>query len=217
MKKILLAVSLLSVLSVASLRGEDKIASLLSEMEKTDNAIKALSFSFTQEISYTLTGEKQNVAGEIVFSKPDSFNFKQSKPMIQTIVANKKKVWIYTPSYNQVVTDTWRRWANNGVIPNSITTFSSGWSEMKKKYIFSYGGEDAQFYILNLKPKKKEAFSWAITMWVDRKDFCPRKMLLVGENIRISTVCENYKINPALDLKMFNFVPPSGVDIIEMP
>jgi outer membrane lipoprotein carrier protein len=186
-------------------------------MEKADAGITTLSFSFTQEITYTLTSESQTVIGDIIFTKPDSIYFKQQKPLDQVIIANKKKVWIYTPSYNQVVTDTWKKWVNNGVIPNSITTFSSGWGDMEKNYVFGFESEDDQFYILNLKPKKKDHFDWSIEMWVDKKDYCPRKILLYGENVRIKTQCDNYKINPVINKALFDFVPPKGTDVIEMP
>ena len=43
---------------------------------------------------------------------PDSIRIRQKNPVDQTIVTNGKKVWVYTPSYNQVIVDSWKKWAS---------------------------------------------------------------------------------------------------------
>src|SRR3989339_318446 len=109
---------------------------VMALIEKADEATNTFQFEFKQEISYLLTNETQANTGEVSFSKPHSLYLKQNKPVEQVIIANGKKVWIYTPGYKQVVEDTWKKWMNNSMVPASLINFGKGWGELKKKYTF---------------------------------------------------------------------------------
>jgi len=93
-----------------------KLDDILAGLEKNDQSMENVQFTYEQEISYTLTNEVQRNSGQMIFSKPEYFYFKQDKPLEQIIVSNGKKVWIYTPSYKQVIVDAWSRWINSGVL-----------------------------------------------------------------------------------------------------
>jgi len=71
------------------------------------------------------------------------------------------------------------------------------------------GSKIPDFYI-----KEKER---GFKFWVEAKTFVIEKMILTGENILITTYAYDYKLNPPVDKKLFDFKPPKGVEIMKMP
>ena len=115
-----------------------------------------------------------------------------------------------------------QKWLKSGFIPDSIMSFSSDWSGLRKNYDFSYVGSEGNYYIILLKPVNKSeklyySDAWQMKLLVDSKDLVPHKVMLEGENVSIVTETEKYQINPMLDNQLFNFKKPKEVEIIEMP
>ncbi len=197
------------------------IATTLEDVMKlvqaADKNITTLQFGYRQEISYTLTNEKQVNTGTVSFLKPDSLYLTQTKPLEQTIVADGKKVWIYTPSYKQVIEDDWKKWANNSMVPASLVNFGKGWDDLKKQYTFSYMGSEGTDYILSLTPaagKKNNLFE--IMLWINSASGMPVRIVLKGENVSVTTQIMDQKINPTLDKKIFKFTAPPGVESLKI-
>ena len=191
------------------------LGKFLLDMENSEKAIQNISFDFSQEIVFTLTKEKQTSAGQVSFMKPGNIYVKQTKPIEQVIVSDGKKVWIYTPGYNQVISDNWKKWTKNSMIPDSLLNMNQNWPELKKNYIFSYAGMEGKDRILLLTPAKKGG--WKISFWINEDNFSISRLLLSADNIRITTYSYNYKINnSAMDKKLFKFSPPKGAEILKM-
>jgi outer membrane lipoprotein-sorting protein len=188
----------------------------LSDMEKSEKTVNSVSFDYTHELIFTLTNETQSSAGEAVFLKPDNIYVKQLKPVAQTIITNGSKVWIFTPGYNQVIQDSWKKWAKSALVPASLVNMGQNWKELRQKYTFSYLATDGQNQVLLLTGKRDD--SWKLKLWVDSASFVVDKMILSGENVSITTLASNYKINdPEVDKAIFDFKPPKGVEIMKMP
>jgi len=188
----------------------------LSDMEKSEKTVNSVSFGYTQEITFTLTNEKQDSAGEAVFLKPDNIRVKQLKPVQQTIITNGSKVWIFTPEYNQVIQDSWSKWTKNALIPESLVNMGQNWKELRQKYTFTYLAQEGQNQVLLLTGKADG--SWKLKIWVDATTFVVNKMILSGENVAVTTLAFDYKFNdPAIDKALFDFKPPKGVEIMKMP
>jgi outer membrane lipoprotein carrier protein len=188
---------------------------LLAAMEQADQAVTTGRFSFTQDVVYTLTGEKQRTSGTVAFKKPASVSLSQQEPVEQHIISDGKKVWIYTPSYKQVVQDTWKKWTANSMVPDTLFNFGQNLPELRGKYHFSYRGQDGDFYLLHLAPKAPE--QWSITLWVSTATCMPVRVRMEGENIALVTEAKNVEINPSLDRTLFTFTPPPGIDVITLP
>ena len=188
---------------------------IISKMEESEKRIESVQFEFTQEISYTITGEKQSNSGEAIYQKPDCLYMKHKNPLEQVIISNGKKVWIYTPSYNQVLVDNWKKWTSSSMVPASMINFGQNLNDLKKKYTFNYAGREDNKYVLLLVPQKKE--QWQLKLWIEPESFIPSRASLSGENITITTQTRNFKVNPKLDKGMFNFQAPKGVDVLNLP
>jgi len=202
---------------------EVKLDNILRNLEKNDQTMVSVKFNYTQEISYSLTNEVQRNSGEMIFAKPNDIYFRQNNPLEQIIVSNGKKVWIYTPSYKQVIVDVWSRWINSGILPNSTLSLNLNWTEMKSKYSFEYIGLDEGSYLLLLSPLKTknsgtsgDGDNWKLKIWIDPTDFKPVRTDLIGENIKVMTRISEYTRNAQSDKSIFNFKVPDGVEVMNM-
>jgi len=204
------------LLSVSGLRAaEPTVDDIMARMEKAEANIQAVSFEFTQEIAYTVTREKQKNAGEVIFQKPANLYVKQKNPLEQIIISNGKKVWIYTPSYRQVLVDNWKKWMGSSLAPASLLNFGQNYRDLKSKYIFSFVGTEQGKYVLLLTPRSKEV--WQLKLWIDADLLFPAKAALFGDSVTITTETLNYRLNPPIDKKLFIFQAPSGVDVLNVP
>lgn len=189
---------------------------LIQRMVTAEKDIRAVSFSFTQDIVYNLTNEKQTNKGEINFQKPRRLHVRQFNPIEQIIVSNGKKVWIYTPTYGQVVVDNWKKWIKNTMVPSSMFDFNgASWAEMQKQYTFTYDGDEDGAHVMSLAPIA--AGGWRMKFWIDTQTLMPVKAVLYGDNITVTTRTADYKLNPDIDAKLFDFKTPAGVEVLTLP
>ncbi|MFC1501698.1 outer membrane lipoprotein carrier protein LolA, partial [Elusimicrobiota bacterium] len=103
-KKIFIFIFLCSITSNLY-SAELSLEEIMSEMDLCDEKIESVRFDFKQDIIYEITGETQTNSGAITLQRPSKFYIVQKKPVEQIIVSNGKKVWIYTPTYNQVLVE----------------------------------------------------------------------------------------------------------------
>jgi outer membrane lipoprotein carrier protein len=193
---------------------------LISKMEQAEKQIQGAQFDFEQEIAFTLTNERQKNSGQVKFKKPDIVFMRQSNPIEQFILADGKKVEIYTPSYNQVIVDSWEKWTNNSMIPTSLLSLGNNWEDLKKEYNFSYLGLSDGNYQLGFSPKQQaegDKPAWQMKMSVDSKNFVPISVVLKSENFEATTITKNYQINPKFDKKAFKLALPKNVETIKLP
>ena len=201
---------------ISSIASAVTLEDVMELVDSADKSTYALQFEYKQEIAYTLTNEKQANSGVVSFIKPDSLYLTQSKPLEQVIVANGKKVWIYTPSYKQVIEDDWKKWADNSMVPASLVSFGKGLSDLRKKYTFSYMGAEGSDYVLSLTSLTKNGNNlFELMLWINSAGF-PERIVLKGENVTVTTQIINQKVNPALDKNLFKFKAPVGVEILKI-
>lgn len=210
-----LIISVLFIAAGFSFAAENNLDDILKKMEEADKKVSSAQFNYSQEILYTLTGEKQETSGTVFFKKPDKIKINQVKPLEQIITTDGKNVWVYTPSYGQVITGKWKQWASSSFIPSSLLSFSQGWADLKKNYSFTYSGQDNDCHLISMSPRQKDA--WQLELWVTTDTFVPCRTKLSGDNITIGTKTSSYKVNITMDDKTFNFTAPKGTDILHLP
>jgi outer membrane lipoprotein carrier protein len=217
------SVAFVSAMSADATATDTKLNDILIALERNDNATENVKFSYKQEIQYVLTKETQHNSGEMIFDKPNNFYFKQFNPLEQNIISNGKKVWVYTPSYKQVVVGDWKSWLNSGFIPNSSISMSLNWGELKKHYSFYYMGEEENCYVIQLTPLKgvnappsSVLSDWKMKLWVNVQDYKLTRADLIGENVNVVTKISDYITNSKINKNIFNFKTPSGVEIMKM-
>ena len=194
---------------------EPSLNEIVTHLEQVEKEVQSASFSYTQDISYSLTGEKQSSSGTVLFQKPSRLRIVQKKPAEQVIVSNGKKVWVYTPAYHQVLVDSWKKWLKNSMVPSSLLNFGNTWSDLKNKYTFTRAGNEDGMAVLVMIPKNKDA--WKLKFWIDGDSFIPVRTQLSGENVTITTKTVNYRKNPSIDSSTFTFTPPAGTETIILP
>ncbi|MHB9154124.1 MAG: LolA family protein [Endomicrobiales bacterium] len=188
---------------------------LLGDLQKSEDKIQGLRFQFQQDIIYNLTGEKQTNTGEVTFKKPSNLHVKQNNPLEQVIVSNGSKVWIYTPAYQQVIVDSWKKWSENSMVPASIISMRGNWADLNKRFSFSYQGMDEDAYVVMMSPRGRE--KWKVKLWIEKLHYIPVKSSFLGDSVTVNTTMTKYDINPDVDKQLFNFKPPKGVDVLHLP
>ena len=205
---------MLSLCPAASFSKDMTLDEITAKMEEADRNVNSLNFEFTQEIVYNLTNEKQVASGKVSFMKPEYVRITENAPLEQEIIANGSKVWIYTPKYRQVIVDSWKKWAKDSMIPESLFNFGKSWKELKNKYVISYEGQDGDRYVLLFKPAGGQSLQ--MRFWVESGSFIPVKVVITGENVTIRTEIVAKTINPKIDKALFNFKAPPGIEVMNL-
>jgi outer membrane lipoprotein-sorting protein len=192
---------------------EDNLASILKSMSESESKAQSLEVDYKEEILYTAASQKQQIIGNLKFIKPKSFFIVQKTPQEQRIYISNNKVIVWTPSNSQAIINSWKAVINTEWTPITMIDFASNWQTMQKSNSLRYISENADNYILELIPISEE---WIMTIHISKDTLRPSKTLLKGEGYNINIDFSNYKINQISNRSIFNFKPPSGVEIINL-
>jgi len=202
-------------LSITASAQSIKIEDLLAKMESAEQSISSLEFEFVQEILFVLTNETSSSAGKVSFAKPDNIRVEMYSPIEQSIVTNGKKVWIYTPKYNQVIVDSWQKWASNSFVPVSLIKFGKQWKDLRKKYEITLERSEDKAFVLLFIPKNKSEYK--MRFWIEADSYIPVKIELLGINVTATTEMKSKAINPVIEKSRFSFKEPAGVEVLNLP
>ncbi|MGA2090018.1 MAG: outer-membrane lipoprotein carrier protein LolA [Endomicrobiales bacterium] len=214
MKNKILVIALLAGIVTRAGAMDQKAADILQHMDAAEKKITTLVFDYSEEINYCLTKERQRMNGTVSCAMPNKLAVKQTSPLLQDIISDGKKVWVYTPTYHQVLVDNFKKWEKSSFVPSSLITIGRTAQEIRKKYTVTVSSETAGVVILDLVPLKKDA--WRMTLWIDHQTYLPQRAVFDGDNVTISLSVSGYLINTTLDPGMFSFTAPSGVEEIKV-
>ncbi|MDR0822869.1 MAG: outer-membrane lipoprotein carrier protein LolA [Endomicrobium sp.] len=216
MKKtlILLAVFVFCFSSqISSQSDSSQLSDILNSMRESEKSTNSLEVDYKEEILYTSALQKQEINGNLKFLKPKRFFIFQKTPQEQRIYINNNKVTVYTPSNAQAIINNWKDVLNSDFTPISMVDFASNWQTSQKSNSLRYVSEDSQNYVLELSPNKKD---WTMALYISKSIFRPVKVILKNSGYTMTVVFSNYKTNQIASNSIFNFKPPSGVEIINL-
>jgi outer membrane lipoprotein carrier protein len=193
----------------AGLRAAASPDELLSRIEKAEDSVQTLTFSFTQKTRIKVTEEDQVIDGKAYFRRPDRFRVEHLSPRPMTAVSDGKTIWVHNPARNQVITDQWENWAASSGFPRGLMPFQEKTQNLRLKYNITREGEDQLVFV----PKEPGAWPYVVRVWVDPKGF-PRRTELESDSLKTSTEVRNLEANPALPDSLFIFKTPRGADVI---
>ncbi|HBE88766.1 MAG TPA: hypothetical protein DDW67_06455 [Elusimicrobia bacterium] len=188
---------------------------VLARLMEWDSALTSLKASFTQTVLFSDAGLEQKVEGTLSYLKPDRLRIEHTAPTRQTIVTDKKDIWIYKPDDSQAVKTRWEDWKN---LQNSgfsgIMDFGN-YSELaeRNKVTAVPPAETGGMVKLILTPADRKGL-YTLTLMLSATDYFPARADLVVEATKISTVLTDTRRNAGLDEKLFDFTPPKGTEII---
>jgi outer membrane lipoprotein carrier protein len=154
--------------------------------------------------------------GTVYLKKGGKLRWEYSQPTPQEIVSDGKKLWVYTPSLNQV---------NVGEAPEVLAgpagSFLAGLGKLREHFGVRFLNPaqplDADGnYVLDLTPKRPLPTLSRLVLAVD-KEFQLKKAVVHDQfENTVTMTFARLAVNSNLPDKLFTFVPPQGVATVPM-
>lgn len=182
---------------------------IIHKVQAKFKSLKALSMHF--EVSYQ-TGDGVNAEeGRLYLDNKDRFRMDTAK---QTIVCDRKTLWSYNLSDNQVVLYDAEAEGQPFFTPNQLLF------DFPKKYRVE-GVSDTLLgnlpcYLLQLAPKDETDPARLLQVWVDKKEYFTHRFRL--EDLAGNVTIFNFKdfvTGKNLPDSTFQFTPPKGAEVID--
>ncbi len=200
-------------MTVAAAESDLNLEQILDRMETqyTNNSFKA---EFAQESTLKAMDISDFASGKIFVRYPGMMRWEYEKPDKQVIITDAKKLWIYRPDDNQVMTGSAPAFFSDG----KGASFLSDIKLVRRKFKISLEpSKDNFFYELKLQPIEKTLDVNDIRLSVTKKTFTVIRIITYnsyGDENRIELI--NHRFNVDLDDKLFSFDIPPGVDVLQI-
>ena len=190
-----------------------KVEQILDRMEVqyTDKSFKA---EFAQESTLKAMDITDFATGKMFVRYPGMMRWEYEKPEKQVIITDAKKLWIYRPADNQVMTGSAPAFFTDG----KGASFLSDIKLIRQKFKISLEpSKDNFFYELKLLPLEKTLDVTDIRLSVTKNTFTVIRIVTYnsyGDENRIELI--NHQFNVKLDNKLFSFDIPPGTDVLQI-
>jgi len=201
--KFLSVLASLMMVSISAHAGQglDSLDSFLKNM-------KTLQGQFVQTQFNTDRRETQRASGTLEMSRPGKFRWVYVQPYHQELVADGESLWIYDQDLEQVTQKPLLQATAQAPIMLLLEKKS-----LDKDYLLTDLGNDQGLDWVGLKPRKDEADVREVKLAFE-KSMLARMQLTDAFGQATLIEFKEMKMNPKLAEGAFNFVPPSGVDVV---
>lgn len=193
-----------------------ELETVVSSLQNNYKKINDYRASFVQESKIKGYPRPQTSSGDVFYRKPGMMRWNYDKPEAQEIVTDGKVLWMYTPSLDQVMKADFAMTSQSKV----AEAFLSGMGNISKDFNISIKNskDTKNDIILMLTPKDKNDPVKSLVLSVDRETIYVRKSVMtdIYGNVTIVSLSD-FKVNTGIKKKLFDFVPPEGVEIIAPP
>jgi outer membrane lipoprotein carrier protein len=202
-------------ISFADILPLNELIAKTQERYKKTQDIKA---QFIQEVTIKSVNKTEREEGVVYVKNPRRMLWVYSKPKAKKLIINPKKAWLYIPEDRAAyVQDT-----ENIYRSKLAVKFLSGIGKLSEDFHVGFSKPDTVDrngdYLLTLVPKVSDTGVDKLYLTIDKEDFQIIQCSftdLYGNMTRIRLA--DIRINNNLDDKLFNFKPPSGVEVFNMP
>ncbi len=193
---------------------------VLERLEQKEKNMTSLKFDFKQDIHFLEGDLKASAEGEALFAKMGKMKIVKKKPEEQWTVSNGKKVWMYTPGYNQVWTGTLKDWTKASLLPQGFVPFHNYVNDLKKGFSLSLKGPskaDAGASTVRLRAVPKEAdLGYELELVLSTESWLLSQTIFTSGSARVVTTLSKLEVNPFISEPAFEFKPPAGTDVIPL-
>ena len=185
------------------------LESVVSDIQKTYESIVTLTFEFTQELSMNGMESLFEATGKAVFKKPGMMRWDYITPDKQQIVSDGKTIWIFQPSFNQVIVSSFPKERN------VARDFLSGMGRLNEDFSIALLEGSSSPYHLKLTPKEPQTNTTGLIIRVNEKTSMVEEFTnfdLLGNATKIKM--KKIKINAELSSDLFSFTIPEGAKVI---
>ena len=190
-----------------------KLGQILDRME-AQYTNKSFQAEFSQESTLKAMDITDFATGKIYVRYPGMMRWEYDKPDKQVIITDAKKLWIYRPADNQVMTGSAPAFFSDG----KGASFLSDIKLIRQKFKISLvKSKDNFFYELNLQPIEKTLDVTDISISVTKNTFTVIRIVTYnsyGDENRIDLL--NHQFSAELDDALFSFDIPPGTDVLKI-
>ena len=151
----------------------------------------------------------QKSTGQFYLSRPGKFRWSYKKPFEQEIISNSGKVWFYDVDLEQVTVKK-----IDESLGSTPALLLSGEIDLEENFILQQQGVDEDLLWIKLSPKNEESgFNYILIGLNDKQIGGMELSDSFGQLTRI--YFSKLKKNKPIDVSIFEFVAPKGVDVFE--
>ena len=175
---------------------------------------KSFTAEFGQESTLKAMDITDYASGKMYVRYPGMMRWEYEKPEKQIIITDGKRLWIYRPDDNQVMTGSAPAFFSDG----KGASFLSDIKLIREKFnISKVQSTDDYFYELKLEPREKTLDVSDIRISVTKNTFTVIRIITYnsyGDENRIELI--NNTFNVKLDDSLFSFDIPPGADVLKL-
>ena len=194
------------------------VGDIAQKLQSSYENAKDLKADFVQEAMIKSIKKTQREEGLLFFKNPKNMIWEYTKPQGKKLVINSQKAWLYLSREKVVYTQK-----SESIFQSKfLINFFSGSGKLKNDFVIKYAEPKAYDkdgnYLLVLTPREKTAACNLIKLTIDKNNFYILQVSFDDVMGNTTTLkFSNISINTGLAQKMFQFKPPAGVEVFEMP
>ena len=197
--------SLFTIVLTTNVYAEDSTI----QLDKFLDGLESMSATFEQTLLNQYGEELEKSMGMMHLRRPGMFHWAYSEPYVQYLISDGVNLWIYDEDLEQVsIRDI------SNMIDDSPAAILAGDIDIDAHYIVMNSESSGDIDWLELTPRDIESQYIAIRLGFQNEQLV--RMILfdsLGQTTQI--VLLDIERNNTLDIELFQFTPPAGVDVID--
>ena len=213
MKAILryIAFAFLGVSSVDAQQNELNVKDVTEKLQSRYEMIDDATAEFTKHVKLGFSNMEQTYSGTIMIKKPKRLRLESEN---ETIVTDGITVWLYSPANNQVIIDNYKE-NQNSVSPENFML------NLPQNYYSTLLGVDRSksnpLVTVKLVPKDDRSFVKTVKILLEEGTWTVRTIVILDVNDTETTyTVKDLKLNTNLNDKKFTYLPPAGVEVVDL-
>ena len=191
---------------------------ILDRASAAYDSVKTLQADFVQIIENPMVGDPDTTRGKLYQQRPAYFAMRFTDPKDDRIVADGRRLWLYTPSSTpgQVIRSAIPGTGTTG--PNLIGQFvEHPRARYDARYIRSDSvPADGAVDVIALTPRAKDFPYSEAMVWISRKDALVRRIdIIETSGQRRAIILRHIAINESVPAREFRFSPPAGSRVVD--
>jgi outer membrane lipoprotein carrier protein len=194
------------------------VGDIVRKIQSTYENTKDLKADFVQETTIKSVRKTEREEGEVFFKNPKNMSWNYTKPQGKKLVINSQMAWLYLSQEKAA----YKQKSESIFQSKLLINFFSGTGKLNNDFVIKYAEPNSLDkngnYLLILTPKEKTPACNSVKLTIDKNNFY---ILQLGfdDTFGNSTTLKfsNIYLNTGLAQKMFQFKPPKGVQVFDMP
>lgn len=194
------------------------VGDIAQKLQSTYEQTKDLKADFIQEANIKSIKKTETEEGKVFFKNPKNMLWEYTNPKGKKLVINSQTAWLYLAKEKVA----YRQKSESIFQSKFLINFFAGTGKLKDDFIIKYA-EPKAFnkdgnYLLMLIPREKTAACNTVKMTIDKNNYYISQISfddVLGNSTTLKF--SNISINTGLEEKIFQFRPPAGIQVLEMP